>query len=799
MDFAYRIPKEARGRAIVANQEEMNFASDENMLPHLLRELHEKWLKEEAAGCQDPTEANFFQHLPQFIRHLELKTPPEDMLQDPAVHHVLMGLDDSPLQKKAAVKLGYGFLFNLGEDAAGAAATDVAGAAATDAASVAERDAAAAAAKKAEQDAIDKAAQEPNPEEPNPEEPGKGKNNPNIPPTTPGIFSKAKKLVEGAIGIAGIAGIAGRAIQGILGSGSGGAGGGTGLSYNPEGVGGPISSEGTPDAQSVVSKTHYSHSIPDNLIEEERNTMEHRASVEDDAGILVYAAKDLRMEQLREQVRASLEAWANSSNDPQNPESLPQSAFAVWWALYNAATKADDIATLSGILAAVPEMYHTQGVPQVEVPNASGGSDTQTGLAAAPNPMEMNEAKEAQPLAFNPGGSQPEQPGKSPGNLIPGALSSVQRVSAWKIADMSGMQANMPAPGIPAGAAPPPVPSVPPTTAETTGAMGDQTNQQITHQMNFLPANPVNSTQVQAPDPNVQQMATGPTGQVFKETSPAGSNVAGFARSMTSNAKESNWQIVADIAPPTMPPGMMPPGMMTPQQVLPQQPTQSTEEQQTTQSTNSGFAGSELTQNPKQTQQMVNKQQQQPFSTAPNHPILTTDGQMEANNPSGARISADTSVIPNKEQPNDMPENLDEEKTTDPHEVAKIQDKEGKVIEVGAVYELSNEDYSPELVRVASIQENGVVVQTLDTGMQFFVTENEQPQFIQKKASMLSSREQDSLINETGTARNLSDVRLSDSHYEDEYPKFHEKLIEAFDHSRPLSNASLFDDDSLFL
>jgi hypothetical protein len=64
---------------------------------------------------------------------------------------------------------------------------------------------------------------------------------------------------------------------------------------------------------------------------------------------------------------------------------------------------------------------------------------------------------------------------------------------------------------------------------------------------------------------------------------------------------------------------------------------------------------------------------------------------------------------------------------------------------------------------------------------------------------MLSSREQDSLINETGTARNLSDVRLSDSHYEDEYPKFHEKLIEAFDHSRPLSNASLFDDNSLFL
>jgi hypothetical protein len=573
------------------------------------------------------------------------------------------------------------------------------------------------------------------------------------------------------------------------GVGAGGAGDG-GINYNPES--GPISTGSERTAQ-----THYSRLIPDNLIEEERNTM-HRASVEDDAGILVYAAKDLRMEQLREQVRASLEAWANSSNDPQNPESLPQGAFAVWWALYNAATKADDIATLSGILAAVPEMYHTQGVPQVEVPNNSGGSDTQTGLAAAPNPMEMNEAKEAQPLTFNPGGSQPEQPGKSPGNLIPGALSSVQHIGAWKIADMSGMQANMPAPGIPAGAAPP-VPSVPPTTAETTGAMGDQTNQQITHQMNFLPANPVNSTQVQAPDPNVQQMATGPAGQLLKGTSPAGSNVSGFARSMTSNAKESNWQIIADIAPPPMPGGMMLPGMMAPQQVLPQQPTQSTQEQQTTQSTNSGFAGSELKQNPQQTQQMVNKQQQQPFSTAPNRPILTTDGQMEGNNPSGARISADTSVIPNKEQPDNMPETLDEEKTIDPHEVAKIQDKEGKAIEVGAVYELSNEDYSPELVRVASIQENGVVIQTLDTGMQFFVTENEQPQFIQKKASMLSSREQDSLINETGTARNLSDIRLSDSHYEDEYPKFHEKLIEAFDHSRPLSNASLFDDDSLFL
>ena len=784
MDFAYRIPKEARGRAIIANDQDMDFAKDEDMIPHILRGLHEKWLKEEAAGCQDPIEANFFQHLPQFIRHLELKTPPEDMLQDPAVRHVLMGLDDSPLQKKAAVKLGGAaaeavlpFLEALAP--AAEAVAPAAEAAATDAESVAANDEAAAAAKKAEQDAIDKAP---------PKEPEKGK---------PGIFSKAKTLVEGALGGAGIAGMAGHAIQGILGGGGGG-GAVSGLNVDQQGEG-IISSEGTGNTLQSLGKVYYSDPFLDNLIEEERTTM-HRASVEDDAGILVYAAKDLRMEQLREQVRASLEAWANSSNDPQNPESLPQSAFAVWWALYNAATKADDIATLSGILAAVPEMYHTQGVPQIEVPNASGGSDTQTGLAAAPNPMEMNEAKEAQPLAFNPGGSQPEQPGQSPGNLIPGALSSVQRVSAWKIADMSGMQANMPAPGIPAGAAPP-VPSVPPTTAETTGVAGDQTNQAITHQMNYLPANPVNSTQVQAPDPNVQQTTTGPTGQMVKGTSPSGSNVAGFARSMTAS---SNWKIVAAGMPMGMPGAMlggMNPAMMANMQGQPgqpQQPDQSVAEQTQNQSTNQGFAGSELKQG--QPPHVVNTQQQPSFATSQQaRPITTMDGQPEASSPSAQRISADTSVIPNKEQPNEMPESIDEEKTTDPHEIAKIKDKEGKVIEVGAVYELSNEDYSPELVRVASVQENGVVVQTLDTGIQFFVTENEQPQFIQKKASMLSSREQDSLINETGTARNLSDVRLSDSHYEDEYPKFHEKLIEAFDHSRPLSNASLFDDDSLFL
>ena len=75
---------------------------------------------------------------------------------------------------------------------------------------------------------------------------------------------------------------------------------------------------------------------------------------------------------------------------------------------------------------------------------------------------------------------------------------------------------------------------------------------------------------------------------MLKGTSPAGSNIGGFARSMTSNAKESNWQIVADVAPPPMLPGMM--GMMSPQQILPQQPSQSTEETSNAQSTNQGVA-----------------------------------------------------------------------------------------------------------------------------------------------------------------------------------------------------------------
>jgi len=810
MDFAYRVSKEARVR-VLGNLEEQNISeSPENvsdMIPDILRYIHEQWKKE---GSENQEEKEFFDKLPKFIKFLEEDQDPNKIFEDPDIHHVVQKvlngaqIEQAPIYKQAfdlgsivsnplvdagALGLGMGALAlvpGAGEAADVALAPEEVallgetGLAGDVGALSGDVDAAAKEGEQAIQDIA-------KPVEGEVGAVAKDAENSSW-------FKKALKWAgEGVAGSAIL-----HAIKGGLGGGSGGGqssggGGGMGLTYDPVAAG-VISGGNMFDPMRTIGKVYYSEHIPDNLIEEERNTM-HRASVEDDAGILVYAAKDLRMEQLREQVRASLEAWANSSNDPQNPESLPQAAFAVWWALYNAATKADDIATLSGILAAVPEMYHTQGVPQVEVPNASGGSDTQTGLAAAPNPMEMNDAKEAQPLAFNPGGSQPEQPGQSPGNLIPGALSSVQRVGAWKIADMSGMQANMPAPGIPAGAAPP-VPSVPPTTAETTGAMGDQTNQTTTHQMNYLPANPVNSTQVQAPDPNVQQAPTGPTGQMLKGTSPAGSNIGGFARAMTSNAKESNWQIVADVAPPPMLPGMM--GMMSPQQILPQQPSQSTEEMSNAQSTNQGFAGSELKQN--QPAQMTQTQHQQPFSTAQQaHPILTSDGQFEGTNPQGTRISSDTSVIPNKEQPDEMSENIDQEKTTDPHEITKIKDKEGKVIEVGAVYELSNEDYSPELVRVASIRENGVVVQTLDTSMQFFVTSNEKPQFIQKKASMLSSREQDSLINETGTARNLSDVRLSDSHYEDEYPKFHEKLIEAFDHSRPLSNASLFDDDSLFL
>lgn len=129
-----------------------------------------------------------------------------------------------------------------------------------------------------------------------------------------------------------------------------------------------------------------------------------------------------------------------------------------------------------------------------------------------------------------------------------------------------------------------------------------------------------------------------------------------------------------------------------------------------------------------------------------------------------------------------------------------IRDEDGNTVHVGHVYELKEEDFdTPELVKVASIEGNGVVVEALDTGIRFFIGDKNNSAFISKTASMISSREQQQLVEESGIARNLDKVVLDNSHYESEYPDFYSNIREVANFEAPLSNSLVFDDSSLFM
>jgi len=659
MDFAYKVPKEARAQVLAKkNKEEIEespFEEVEEFIPDILKTLHNDWAK--AGGPQNEDEQHLFDHLPKFIESLIKGDDVSTMMKDPDVHGIVLKIVNNPQQKESSFDKvaipGADEALIAGEIALAPEEAALAGEAIDAAAPVIE----------------------------------------NVADEAGNFGSKilnwgGKELGKGAL----------HGIEDLLGGGKGGQGGQQQGPIDPQ-----------QEANQVISSFD-------------------RSLIEDDAGILVYAAKDLRMEQLREQVRASLEAWANSSNDTEDPDSLPPSQYAIWWALYNAATTASDVATLAGILSSVPIKYHKQGTPQIEVPDGQGGTKTQTGLSPSPNPDEMNEAKQALPVTINPNGSQPESAG-SEDNYIPGAFSSVRVPEFlkfaninWKLAAAESLTGGNPA-----------NPSMSPLVTE---------NNPITNPSQMLTPSDNSHVGDLANALNITNIAPGSHPSLSDATLSNPSNpVNQFGAAPTSVATS----------------------LTTPNGSSSQSPTQSIN------STTTGVN--------------ISPPEYETPTSAGGYPLGQSPGWRASSAETKENIGGET---------------LTNGEIIDP----EVEEGDGKTnkLHVGSVYELSSEKYSvAELVKVASIEEEGVVVETLKEGIKFFVTAADQPTFIEKTASMVSTREQDLLINEQGIARNLDRVELKNSHYENEFPDFYSKLTDVIDYSRPLSNSLLFDDGSLFL
>lgn len=445
MDFAYKVPENIRKEALAREEEEFSQEApfeDLASLPQELEKMYQEW--SEAGGPDDEDDANdhhLFEHLPELIERLMNDEDVQSLMQDPNMNKIVFTVVDNPKRKEAglmgdvggaigdvakgaeglaknpAVDAGLLGAAGLGLMATGVGAPEGAALEGLAAADVAGAGAAAASPMVAGVPAAEAvSATAPEVAATSDVASGGGMAN-SIRGALGGAWNKLPPGMQQGAQM----GVGMHGVNDLM-----GAGGGGGQQQAPP-------DQGLPGYISPISSNW-------------------RSEPEEGTGILIYAAKDPRLEQFREQVRASLESWANSSNDERDPNYMKPDQYAVWYALYGSATSADSVEKLVVILGAIPPQYHTQGVPQTTQVGEGGEAETTLGVPATPSPKEMSESTNINPPTMTPAGqvqqSGPEQPGKSPGNLIPGALSSVQKKIPdyldlgldWRLAaDLSGL------------------------------------------------------------------------------------------------------------------------------------------------------------------------------------------------------------------------------------------------------------------------------------------------------------------------------------------------------------------------
>lgn len=552
-----------------------------------------------------------------------------------------------------------------------------------------------------------------------------------------------------------------------------------------------------------------------------------RHEIQSDAGMLFYADKrygekhDPELEALRQQVITALNAWANDTDN--HMDSLVN---ATWWSQLDNSKKAQTISELVLILQGIPEKYHTA---INMMPNMAPVEESDSLPNNVPQPTDLKEA---------PASSQPEG-NEVPGNLIPGALSSVKKeanflddateayieTALWASTDGDGTPLDRLAPS-------------------------HEVNQEVWERAKSELARFIQENQENI---EASGMSAGDVGHNFFLT--RNGHGAGFwdrglgdigdqltnaahgygehdllypedfnipqpdftpddEEFMTHNGiRSSNWlkEMGIDWKQATNMPGLVttPDASMSPvsgQNAFMQMQQPQDGQGQTVQTlVNQGLQNSTPVQPPdllsQQQAQMQPSPAEQTQDAQANAGTMGADTSQEiydqaSHNLPSARSSAAISTI-EKEMPASL---VDVEAVgSNPEDIWK--DSEGTPLQVGKSYKMTSNTYSvPDIVTVLNTQGDNLTVHisNQEGGFETKISNTPKEQYnFEKIGSSLSNREQKDLIDEEGIARNLDRLNLSYSHYEDEYPNFFSSIADFNDSSKPLSNLSILEEDHL--